>query len=253
MFQGTPKFDNVTASDPFLSGFFSSNIPMSCTWNGMAMLNPEPFYRFGVRFRAGLYEAAKYNPEELDASVAPFVSTCAASEMTQYCRDLWRLYGRKTKTFVSPSVLVPYDLLNYQRLEKQPWFETAREIGRVNFQWMKRLYEDEARIPTEKQAADGHNAEPSSRFAPIHSLHNEWATGVVKFGADFDSIDYTCCDTTHILTGECEKEHVKFVDPPADSSDQRQSPSGQLENRKRALIQQFLSIKHEWNNDDVEI
>ncbi len=222
------------------SSFLSFNIPMSCTWNGLVILHTEPFYRYGVRFRAGLFEAEN-KPEKVDSAIAPYVSSCAASEITQFCKDLWRVYGTNTRIFVSPSVMVAYDLRTYQTIQLQPWFSVLRSIGENNFNWLREMFVKLSQTEKSQQVNQFSHSEPANRFSSSIQLPKGFATAEIS--PNFHGVSYTCCDTTQVLSGNCVKEQVRFV----------QENGANTENNKKNIIQHFLSPQYEWKNDYEQV
>ncbi|KAL6759705.1 cryptococcal mannosyltransferase 1-domain-containing protein [Haematococcus lacustris] len=126
--------------------------PVTCCWNGLVVLNAEPFRQRGLQFRA-------HGPGE-----------CAASECSLMCDDFWRLgYSR---ALVDPSVrqtyapwdpYLYYDNLLGEAVPMRPWSNLLQHAAQQGW------YHPTPPTPlTEKQAP----SPPSPVFEPLPATSN---------------------------------------------------------------------------------
>ncbi|KAJ9527014.1 hypothetical protein QJQ45_025289 [Haematococcus lacustris] len=123
--------------------------PVTCCWNGLVVLNAEPFRQRGLQFRA-------HGPGE-----------CAASECSLMCDDFWRLgYSR---ALVDPSTYAPWDPYLYydnllgEAVPLRPWSNLLQHAAQQGW------YHPTPPTPlVQKQA----HPPPSPVFEPLPATSN---------------------------------------------------------------------------------
>ena len=95
-------------------------VPVQCCWNGMVVLDAEPFHR-GLRFRYAPVKLAiqRFYLKQGRGAERPSDAglECTASECSLLCKDLWN--SNYTDIIMDPAVKVAYQ-------ENYPWFKNRR-------------------------------------------------------------------------------------------------------------------------------
>ncbi|QDZ18543.1 alpha-1,3-mannosyltransferase CMT1 [Chloropicon primus] len=145
--QCPPYVDNATLPNLVSNLEKGLPVPVQCCWNGMTVLNAEPFHR-GLRFRfVDVSTAQQQYYVTLGESEVPsdIGDECSASEASILCKDLWENGFRKV--VMDPSVKVSYG-------EHRQWFYEERHEVWPKIDYSERRRALAAGIPNVTNAAE---------------------------------------------------------------------------------------------------
>jgi len=169
-------------------------VPVQCCWNGMVVMNAEPFHR-GLRFR---HMDVKPSQRRYYTTFgkAEVPKECSASECSLLCRDLWA--NNYTKVIMDPSVKVLY------QEDKDYFYKSREEIWPVIDYAVRNRGLEEGRVPFVSGAKDAAGDTGIGGWPPPEAVEccpmktNQGFVGDILFGRDGTCYNESVSDPTYL-------------------------------------------------------